>query len=363
VVTPEAVVLDVQTSGLGSRAFARAIDGLIQGAALLAVFVVTGIFVSSTDSNLGTAGIVADLVLITAIVFGYPIIWESLWRGRTPGKAALGLRVVTRQGAPIRFRHALVRGLVGLGEVTALPVVGVLSMLVSTNDQRLGDMAAGTIVIRERAPVRMSVPVVFYPPPGWESFVESLDVSAMTAAEYETVRSFLIRAHEMAPLPRANLAARLAGPLVARWHQPVPEGAGPELWLACAASAYQRRHGAPASPYLAAGAWGPPPHPGTLLGGSWGPPPQPLGAPMGRPPPQPGQWVGQWAGAPQAPGSPLGSPMGPPPQPPSVVPPSAGSPGRRAPAAPPTTANGLDAPYPPDGVSPGPANGGFAAPD
>jgi hypothetical protein len=217
-------------------------------------------------------------------------------------------------------------------------------MLISTNDQRLGDMAGGTIVIRERAAAQMSVPVVFYPPPGWEPFVESLDVSAMTSAEYETVRSFLIRAHEMAPLPRANLAARLAGPLVARWHQPVPEGAGPELWLACAASAYQRRHGAPASPY-GSGPWGPP-HPGALLGGAWGPPqqqPQPRWPPPQQQPPPPTQ---------------------PPPRPrprPNAVPASAGFSARGAPIAPPASPpDGRDVPPAP---GPAPANGGFAAPD
>jgi uncharacterized RDD family membrane protein YckC len=286
VVTPEAVVLDVRTAGLGSRALARALDGMIQGAALTALLLVTG-FVAAAggDSTLGTAGLVIDLILVTVILFGYPVLWESLWRGRTPGKAALGLRVVTRQGAPIRFRHALVRGLVGIAEVMALPVVAVISMLASSTDQRLGDMAAGTLVIRERAPGRMSVPVIFHPPVGWESFVDSLDVSAMTAGEYENVRSFLIRAHQMAPLPRANLAARLAGPLATRWQQGVPPGAGPELWLACVACAYQRRHGMPFVA-LPPSSWAPP-HPATRLGEPSGPPPS-------RPPTAPpvaGAWV------------------------------------------------------------------------
>lgn len=299
-VTPEAVVLDVATAGLGSRAFARAIDGLIQGAAMLVLFTVTGVVASSSgDGGLGTSALVIDLILITLIVFGYPILLETVWRGRTPGKAALGLRVVTRQGAPIRFRHALVRGLVGLGEVIALPPVGVISMLVSPTDQRLGDMAAGTIVIRERAAARFSMPVVFYPPAGWESFVSSLDVSGMTPAEYENVRSFLIRACDMAPLPRSNLAERVASPLVARWHQPVPAGMGAELWLACVASAYQHRPGAPAFPGPGP-RWGPP-HPATRYGstGAWS-----LGA---RPalPPSPGP------GAPPAPARPAPQPAAP----------------------------------------------------
>ncbi len=309
VVTPEAVVLDVQTAGLGSRVFARAIDVAIQGAAI--ILLVTGF------SLLGTAGLVVSLIAITVIAFAYPIIWEWLWRGRTPGKAALGLRVVTRQGAPVHFRHAAVRGLIGLGEVLALPVVGVLSMLASANDQRLGDMAAGTIVIRERAAAHQAWPVVFYPPPGWERYVASLDVSAMSAGEYETVRSFLLRAHEMAPVPRSNLAVRLAGPLADRWHQPVPPGVGPDLWLACVASAYQRHH-APSA--------GSPP----------GIPP-PYGPPAGYGPP------GGGYGAP-------GGYGGPPTSPPVPLPPEPPAPGGAS-------------FFPPEVVSSGRSDGGFAPPD
>jgi uncharacterized RDD family membrane protein YckC len=309
VVTPEAVVLEVRTAGLGSRAFARVIDGLIQGAALVVVFIFTGaLAASSGDGAVGTAGVVIDLVVITLILFGYPVIWEWLWRGRTPGKAALGLRVVTRQGAPIRFRHALVRGVLGLVEVMALPVIGVIALLASTNDQRLGDMSAGTIVIRERAAGPMSVPVTFYPPPGWESFVASLDVSGITAGEYENLRSFLIRAHQMAPLSRSSLAARLATPLVSRLHQSVPVGAGPELWLACVACAYQRRHGAPAPfPAPAPAGWSPrAPGPSQTPAAwpapapaGWSPPPPPP-APAGWSPPPPPPAPAGWSPPPRA---------------------------------------------------------------
>jgi uncharacterized RDD family membrane protein YckC len=329
VVTPEAVVLDVQTAGLGSRVFARAIDGLIQAAGLFLVLVASGVAAASSNSGFGTAGWVVDLILVTLILFGYPIAFESLWRGRTPGKAALGIRVVTRQGAPIRFRHALVRGLLGMVEVLALPLVAVISMLISPRDQRLGDLAAGTIVIRERAAGAASVPVAFFPPRGWESFVAGLDVSGVTAAEYETIRSFLIRAPQMARLPRANLAVRLAGPLVGRLQQPVPAGADPELWLACVASAYQRRHGGPAMP-------GPPP--------AWGPPPPAWRPPAGPPPPQgPPAWGPRTA--PPAPAPPPA--WGPPAAPPAAAPPPAwgpppvptAAPAPPAPARPPAPAD------------------------
>lgn len=275
-VTPEAVALDVQTAGLGSRVFAKLIDFLVQGASL--VVCLTVIFTSRID-NLALV-----LVVITVIVLLYPIVLEALWRGRTVGKAALSLRVVTREGAPIRFRHAAIRGMFGLLEVLGLPVIGVLVMLASRNDQRLGDMVAGTIVIRERAPARASWPAVFYPPPGLESYVATLDVSAMAAGEYETIRSFLLRANEMDPRPRADLAARLAGPLVLRWHQPVPAGVGPEIWLVCAAAAYQQRSrtlpGGPV-PYGAPGPIGypPPPGPTAPVGPSGYLPPAPASLP------------------------------------------------------------------------------------
>jgi hypothetical protein len=328
------------------------------------------------------------LIVVTLIVFGYPIAWEALWRGRTPGKAALGLRVVTRQGAPIRFRHALVRGLIGMAEVLTLPVIGVIAMLASSNDQRLGDMAAGTLVIRERAPAQMSIPVLFPPPPGWESFVASLDVSGMSAAEYENIRSFLIRARDMAPLPRSNLASRLAGALVTRLRQPVPVGAGPELWLACVASAYQRRHGAPLPPgppgptgppwgpaagWAGGTGWGPP-HPATRLDAAWSAAPtangrSPLNAPPTAAPPPP-------AAPPVAPLPPGAPPMpadAPPTAAPPVAPPQPGAP--PAPANAPPTAAPPVAP-PPPGAPPAPAsapprtapaasptNEGFAPPD
>ncbi|MGH9126247.1 MAG: RDD family protein [Acidimicrobiales bacterium] len=284
VVTPEAVVLDVQTAGLGSRIFARIIDLLVQGAILI-VLLLLALAVGSTG------GLVIFLAGSFLVLVWYPIVLETVWRGKTLGKAALGLRVVTKQGAPIRFRHAVVRGFIGLLEVMTLPVIGVLAMLLSSKDQRLGDMAAGTIVIRERAAAAAtpasSLPAIFYPPPGTEPYVGTLDVSAMTAGEYETVRLFLLRARDLDPGSRTRLAMRIATPLVARWHQPVPDGMWPEVWLACAVAAYQQRFGFPSAPY---GGWGAP-APGVGPPRYWPPPSGPPSQPdyLSPPPPPPGQ--------------------------------------------------------------------------
>jgi uncharacterized RDD family membrane protein YckC len=96
-------------------------------------------------------GIALVLLLVFALQFGYPVGFETLWRGRTPGKAAMGLRVVTVEGAPVRFRHAATRAAIGLLELTGTAgAIAVIASLSSARGQRLGDLAAGTLVIRER---------------------------------------------------------------------------------------------------------------------------------------------------------------------------------------------------------------------
>ncbi|HRB05308.1 MAG TPA: RDD family protein, partial [Ilumatobacteraceae bacterium] len=162
IVTPEAVVLDVETAGVASRVFAGIIDFAIQlgilwvGAMLLAA---SGV-VDSSSSNMGTA------LLIAAVVMGYPVLSETFMRGRTIGKRALGLRAVTLEGAPIRLRHASLRMMGGLVDrfLPPLGVTGMLMVMGTARHQRVGDLLAGTIVIRD--PTRTLLPpAVWFPVP------------------------------------------------------------------------------------------------------------------------------------------------------------------------------------------------------
>jgi uncharacterized RDD family membrane protein YckC len=295
IVTPEAVVLNLPTAGLGSRFVARGLDVLLQGILVLILLVATSVIASALNGatgsgTAGTAAFVVFLVLMTFIWLGYAIVLETLWRGKTPGKAALGLRVVTNEGAPIRFRHALVRGVLALVDVwMSFGSVGVLTILVSKDEQRFGDMAAGTIVVRDRSGARAPSATVFAPPPGCEEYVAHLDVSGIDPAGYEAARSFLLRAGALAPAARADLAAQLATPLLHRLRHIPPPWMGPDLWLACLAAAYQRRHGGgwqagyPGYP----GGWpapGYPPPPGYVAPQGYAPPQQAYRAP-GYPPP------------------------------------------------------------------------------
>jgi hypothetical protein len=176
-------------------------------------------------------------------MFGYFIVFETLWRGRTLGKAALGLRVVTTEGGPIRLRHALIRTFMGLLDWYLLVgSIAIISILVTEANQRLGDLAAGTLVLRERTGMATApVPVAFAPPPGLEPYARLLDTSRIGAAEYQAVRGFLLRRFNLVPAARASLATRLATSLAAMVQPPPPAGLAPELFLQTLAAAHQQR--------------------------------------------------------------------------------------------------------------------------
>ena len=154
VATPERVAFRLETAGLGSRFVAQLIDLLLLGALLLAMTAVCIGLAALT----GAFAVVylAFLLIAFAIVLGYFIVCESVWSGRTPGKMALRLRVVDVRGGPLGVGQAIVRNLVRI--VDFLPsyyAVGVIAIFATARNQRLGDLAAGTVVVRERAAVRL----------------------------------------------------------------------------------------------------------------------------------------------------------------------------------------------------------------
>ncbi len=244
IVTPEAVVLDFETAGIASRGLGRLLDTLIQGALLFALLLLVGFAVH------GSLGIVTVTVGIAAIVIGYPILCETLMRGRSPGKAALGLRVVTVEGAPVAPRHAFIRSTVGIVDFFVPPggLFAVVTSLLSPTSQRLGDLVAGTIVLRERSASAPAMAIWFSPPAGLAGYAESLDVTVVTDAQLAVVRSFLLRVEDLVPEARSAMALRLATPIATAMHHRAPPGVYPELFLLCVVAAHQRRAHAPAPP-------------------------------------------------------------------------------------------------------------------
>ncbi len=243
VVTPEAVVLEFESAGAGSRALAKAIDLVVQGVALFVLILGVG-FAAGFGGFAESWMLVAFLIVVFAlIIIGYPIAMESLWNGRTLGKAAMGLRVVGVEGAPVRFRQSFIRGILAIVEVyLTAGAVAMFAILFSQRDQRLGDMVGGTIVVRERHGGARSLAMSFPPPMGYEAYVHSLDVSSVSEEQYQLIRTLLLRLWDLSPEARSSLVLRLANPLAVQMRHTPPPMVGPELFLICVAAAYQRRH-------------------------------------------------------------------------------------------------------------------------
>lgn len=236
IVTGEAVALDLRVARIGSRSIALAIDLVIRGLAILGLALLFG-SIGVLDDAAGSAIV---LVLYVSLFLGYPVAFETLWRGRTPGKAAMGLRVVRDDGGPVRFRHALIRGL--LGAVVELPgltffVAPMVASLVSDQGKRLGDFAAGTMVIQERVPGGSSV-LVPMPAPlaGWAS---TLDLSRVGNDLAMGIRQFFERSGELSPMARDQLGQSLTHAVVAAIAPAPPPGT--PAWAILAAVLAERR--------------------------------------------------------------------------------------------------------------------------
>jgi uncharacterized RDD family membrane protein YckC len=213
--TPEGVDLDLRLAGLGSRFVATVIDLLIQsGVVIVAGLALVGVEIFSEGAATSGLGAAVFSVVFSLVILGYDILFEVLASGRTPGKRWTGLRVVRTGGQPVRFLTSAIRNLVRL--VDFLPfsyLVGAVAILATPRNQRLGDLAAGTLVVRERGGVDATRRPPSIPQPTVADAELAWDVSAVTAEELAAVRSFLERREQLTWDARAQLARALAGPL------------------------------------------------------------------------------------------------------------------------------------------------------
>ncbi|MEV0159402.1 putative RDD family membrane protein YckC [Nonomuraea fuscirosea] len=297
VVTGDAVVVEVRVAQMPSRALAIIIDLATQFVILVAINALLGAFAGVTDF----AMYAAVMILLTVLVLiGYPVIFESLSRGRSLGKLALGLRVVGDDGSPVRFRQALFRGLAGVLEFWVLAgAPALIASLVSKRGKRLGDVFAGTIVISDRAP-RESGQVIAMPPPlaGWAT---TLELSQLPDEAAQAARQYLARWHQLSPQVQHDMGVRIATQVAAFVSPAAPAGVPPHAYLSAVLAERRRREqvrfaqrmgtvpppqsppGPPPGPYGPAapsgpGAYAPP--------GPYAPPmPSPQGPPAGYPPP------------------------------------------------------------------------------
>jgi uncharacterized RDD family membrane protein YckC len=249
-VSGDAVELDIRIARLGSRMLARLIDLVVQ-VALGIVLAVLGSTLLAPLARFVDGALIAAayVVLLVVVLIGYPAVLETVTGGRTVGKLAMGLRVIRDDGGPVRFRHALTRTLVGvavefpaLGTVLLEPVgwlVCLWVMLVNPQGKRLGDLAAGTLVIHDRSPQSWGwVPAM---PPHLAGWAGSLDLTGLDDDLALAVRHYLARNREIREPARTRLGYALASDVAACTTPPAPAGTPGWAYLAAVIAERNRR--------------------------------------------------------------------------------------------------------------------------
>lgn len=287
-VTGEAVVLDIRLARPATRAIAIGIDFGLEFVVLLLLTIPLSYV--AADAGASESLIAGLTLLVTVAIFvGYTTAIETLTRGKSIGKYALGLRVVRDDGGPIRFRHAFVRALAGVF-VDFMSTIGcgaLFTSMLNSKGKRIGDILAGTVVIRERAPrTTDALPDV---PPVLASWAARADLSRVPDNLAMSARSFLGRYHELAPSARDALGNRLAGGMAEYVSPPPPPGVPPWAYLTAILSERRRRalEGQAAQAAPPAG----PPAGVPATPPSMPPSMPPVGAPPGAPAGDPSQWA------------------------------------------------------------------------
>lgn len=237
IITGEAVVLELRPASFAARALGLMLDVVVHVVLLVAAMMLVGSAARDLDDAAARALALAGVVFCFVVV---PVAVETLSRGLSLGKLATGLRVVRDDGGSIRFRHALIRGLIGFVEIYL--TVGGLAIAVALfngRSKRLGDIVAGTYALRRRVPaeptVVQQVPLRLRPWAGLADIGRIPDAAARRAAQY--VR----QAARMAPGSRAAMAASLATEIAAYVAPPPPAGTAPEEYLAAVLGERSRR--------------------------------------------------------------------------------------------------------------------------
>jgi uncharacterized RDD family membrane protein YckC len=247
--TPELVAIELPLAGIGSRFIALMVDYLICGAALLFLLLVFAVILpgilafSKISAQWATAFIILLLFLLQ---WGYFTLFEAFWNGRTPGKRVARIRVIQRSGRAIGLFESMARNLVRyVDQIPFFYAVGVITMFSTKQHQRLGDLAAGTLVVRDReeeAPLwgesgartftaqsfSVNTPA---PEPHFAVTLPATGIAKLSTADLEVLEGFLSRRLDMSLETRRTLAQRIASALQAKSGLEVPQGTGLETFL------------------------------------------------------------------------------------------------------------------------------------
>ena len=215
VVTPENVTIEYELAGIASRTGAAVVDLLIQ---CLAILVAIGIYLGLEmllHFSIASWPTAIMIVLGFLLWWGYYAFFETIWSGQTPGKRSLRLRAVKYGGTPVDVSSAVIRSLIRVIDIGLL-FIGVVSMLVTSKTQRLGDLAAGTIVVKERSEWQGDLDQpTFTAAQDCPEAALVKNIELVTPDQFDTIKRFLERGVELQPHVREQLAAKITGPLMA----------------------------------------------------------------------------------------------------------------------------------------------------
>lgn len=216
-VTGEAVALDLPPASLGLRIASGVIDVLVALAMFFVVGLVAAVAAVETDEALAAVAYLGTLITVLLV---FPTTLETLTRGKSLGKLALGLRTVRDDGGPIVFQHAFIRALIALVEVYfTLGAPAFFSALVNGRGKRLGDFAAGTYVVRERVKLTLAHPAPM--PPHLAAWAHQADMTSLPTGLALAVRQYLGRLPTIDPASRETIGGRLADEVL-RYVAPAP---------------------------------------------------------------------------------------------------------------------------------------------
>lgn len=247
--TPELVSIELPLAGIGSRFIALLVDYLIWGAGFVVVVIFAFLLLPALHTfNRISAQWAEAIVIFIVFLFnwGYFTLFEAFWNGRTPGKRVAKIRVIQRSGRSIGLVESMARNLVRY--VDQLPffyAVGVITMFATRQHQRLGDLAAGTLVVRDRDPEsplwgdtgsRTFTAQLFsvhapIPEPHTAITLPALGVSKLSSADLEVLEGFFSRRLDMSMATRQALALRIAAAIQAKSGLETPAGASVETFL------------------------------------------------------------------------------------------------------------------------------------
>lgn len=254
--TPELVAIEMPLAGIGSRFIALLIDTLIWGAGLLVLGILAWLFRPAVQafSNLSYQWTVAIVTLIMFLLnWGYFTLFEAFWNGRTPGKHVARIRVIQRSGRPIGIFESMARNFVRyVDQIPFFYAVGVITMFVTRQHQRLGDLAAGTLVVRDReqeSPLwaetgaRTFTAAAFSPgsltgtapEPHSSLALPATGVARLSSSDLEVLEGFFSRRLDLPIATRQALAQRIATAIQAKSGLEPPPGVSVETFLEAAA--------------------------------------------------------------------------------------------------------------------------------